>query len=256
MRPEGQCSKYSPAAPIGMTINSPAEHRRPVRRRAGRRSARSSTSTGVTTDVVVGEDAADGPRPAAPRPTAARRSTNAAAIAGKFVYVDRGTCTFQTKADNAEDAGATGIIIGNNVERRAVSARPALTPDIHGLIDRPGQRREDQVGDRPTVNVTIKDVDEATKADSYRWLSGEGDPAFGGAIRDMWNPNCYGDPGKVSDVEYWCSTTTAAASTATPASSTTPTRCWWTAAPTTASTVAGIGLDKAANIFWRTQEAT
>ncbi|HSM10216.1 MAG TPA: M4 family metallopeptidase, partial [Lysobacter sp.] len=41
---------------------------------------------------------------------------------------------------------------------------------------------------------------------SYRWLSGEDDPAFGGAIRDMWTPTCYGDPGKVSDGQYWCST--------------------------------------------------
>ena len=41
---------------------------------------------------------------------------------------------------------------------------------------------------------------------SYRWLSGEDDPAFGGAIRDMWNPVCYGDPGAVSDPEYFCGT--------------------------------------------------
>lgn len=39
---------------------------------------------------------------------------------------------------------------------------------------------------------------------SYRWLSGEDDPAFGGAIRDLWNPVCYGDPGKVSDSQYTC----------------------------------------------------
>ncbi|MCE7980674.1 MAG: DUF11 domain-containing protein [Caldilinea sp. CFX5] len=39
---------------------------------------------------------------------------------------------------------------------------------------------------------------------SYRWLSGEDDPAFGGAIRDMWHPVCYGDPGKVTDAEYTC----------------------------------------------------
>lgn len=40
---------------------------------------------------------------------------------------------------------------------------------------------------------------------SYRWLSGEDDPASGGAIRDLWNPVCYSDPGKVSDTQYWCS---------------------------------------------------
>ena len=42
--------------------------------------------------------------------------------------------------------------------------------------------------------------------DSYRWLSGEDNPAFGGAIRDLWRPECYGDPGRVSSEIYWCST--------------------------------------------------
>ena len=39
---------------------------------------------------------------------------------------------------------------------------------------------------------------------STRWLVGEDDPGFGGAIRDMWNPACYGHPGKVSDSAYVC----------------------------------------------------
>ena len=54
--------------------------------------------------------------------------------------------------------------------------------------------------------MTIKDVEVEEKADSYRWLMGEKSDAFGGAIRDMWNPTCYGDPGKVSDAEYICGT--------------------------------------------------
>ena len=56
------------------------------------------------------------------------------------------------------------------------------------------------------VNMTIKDVEVEEKADSYRWMMGEKSDAFGGAIRDMWNPTCYGDPGKVSDAEYICGT--------------------------------------------------
>jgi len=40
--------------------------------------------------------------------------------------------------------------------------------------------------------------------DSVRWLMGEDTAGFGGAIRDMWNPTCYGDPGKVTDSEYFC----------------------------------------------------
>ncbi|MCB0446908.1 MAG: M4 family metallopeptidase [Gelidibacter sp.] len=39
---------------------------------------------------------------------------------------------------------------------------------------------------------------------STRWKIGEDASAFGGAIRDMWNPVCNGDPGKVSDTQYAC----------------------------------------------------
>ncbi len=40
---------------------------------------------------------------------------------------------------------------------------------------------------------------------SDRWMMGEDASAFGGAIRDMWDPTCLGDPAKVSDDEFWCS---------------------------------------------------
>ncbi|TXD84872.1 T9SS type A sorting domain-containing protein [Subsaximicrobium wynnwilliamsii] len=39
---------------------------------------------------------------------------------------------------------------------------------------------------------------------SDRWRIGEDASAFGAPIRDMWNPNCNNDPGKVSDLQYRC----------------------------------------------------
>ena len=60
---------------------------------------------------------------------------------------------------------------------------------------------------------------------TYRWLSGEDDPAFGGAIRDMWRPECYNDPGKVTSANTTAAPATAAACTPTPACPTTPSRC-------------------------------
>lgn len=39
---------------------------------------------------------------------------------------------------------------------------------------------------------------------SNRWLIAESTGAFSEAIRDMWSPNCLGGPGKVSDPEYQC----------------------------------------------------
>ncbi|MCB1845389.1 MAG: M4 family metallopeptidase, partial [Halioglobus sp.] len=68
-----------------------------------------------------------------------------------------------------------------------------------GTDDVPGSMRTD--GSCSVFGAGSPSVDNA-----YRWLSGEDDPAFGGAIRDMWQPTCYGDPGKVSDAEYFCST--------------------------------------------------
>ncbi len=65
--------------------------------------------------------------------------------------------------------------------------------------DAPGGLRT--AGSCSTLGAGAPSVDN-----SYRWLSGEDDPAFGGAIRDLWNPTCYNDPGKVTDTEYWCAT--------------------------------------------------
>ena len=39
---------------------------------------------------------------------------NAGAVSGKFVVVDRGACTFDTKVTNALKAGAAAVIIANN----------------------------------------------------------------------------------------------------------------------------------------------
>ena len=39
-------------------------------------------------------------------------------------------------------------------------------------------------------------------ATSVRWRQGENLP--NGALRDLWNPNCFDDPGKVSDTQYHC----------------------------------------------------
>jgi Zn-dependent metalloprotease len=38
-----------------------------------------------------------------------------------------------------------------------------------------------------------------------RWLVGEGSPAFGGAIRDMWDPPCMGDPDRANSPLQVCS---------------------------------------------------
>ncbi|MGB3717449.1 MAG: M4 family metallopeptidase, partial [Candidatus Promineifilaceae bacterium] len=89
--------------------------------------------------------------------------------------------------------------------------------------------------------------------DSYRWLLGEDAPAFGGAIRDQWNPVCYGDPGKVSDTEYWC---TSGDTGGVHTNSGVPNHAFALmvdGGTYNALTVTGIGLTKASHIEWAAQ---
>jgi hypothetical protein len=41
--------------------------------------------------------------------------TNAAAVSGRIAIIDRGTCNFTVKVKNAQDAGAVGVVMVNNV---------------------------------------------------------------------------------------------------------------------------------------------
>lgn len=88
---------------------------------------------------------------------------------------------------------------------------------------------------------------------TYRWLMGEDSTAFGGAIRDLWRPECYGDPGRVSSASYTCST---ADGGGVHTNSGVPNHTYALlvdGGTYNAQTVTGLGLTKAAHIFWRAQ---
>jgi Zn-dependent metalloprotease len=133
---------------------------------------------------------------------------NAAAVNGNVAIIDwtltgggGNECGSGARAANAIAAGAAGIIF---------VAPPA------GLLN---------LGSSPAIgSVEVTNADGtaiknglpamATIAfavgtdNSVRWLLGEDDTAVGlsGPLRDMWNPRCFGNPGKVSDTfEYACS---------------------------------------------------
>jgi len=63
----------------------------------------------VTNDVVLVNDGSGAITDGCEAPFA-----NAAAVSGKIVLIDRGTCTFVSKVKNAQNAGAVGVIIANN----------------------------------------------------------------------------------------------------------------------------------------------
>ncbi len=98
----------------------------------------------------------------------------------------------------------------------------------------------------------MKDAGGA-RHDSYRWLIGEESPAFGGAIRDMWTPTCLGDPGKVIRREYKCSADDSGGVHGNSGVVNHGYALLVDGGTFNNVTVDGIGLDKAANIYWRAQ---
>lgn len=88
---------------------------------------------------------------------------------------------------------------------------------------------------------------------SARWAVGEKATSFGGAIRDMWNPNCYGDPGKVSDSQYWCSSGDNGGVHINSGVLNHAYALLVDGGTYNGQTIAGIGLTKAAHVFWRAQ---
>jgi Zn-dependent metalloprotease len=133
-------------------------------------------------------------------------------VSGKIALIDRGTCGFTVKVKNAQDAGATGVLVADNVwgppqDPLGGTDATITIPSVRIPLGSGNLFKSTLATD--TVNVTMR-VGHASPEDNYRWLEGEDATAFGtpgaNAIRDMWNPRCVQDPGRVTDAEYWCAT--------------------------------------------------
>jgi Zn-dependent metalloprotease len=142
----------------------------------------------------------------------------------------------------------------------------AYTQFTHGLayMWQPGALNESysdiwgEVVDQLNAGATDHDIRRADGTcadgkDSTRWLMGEDTTAFGGAIRDLWSPGCKGYPDKVSDFVYYCGT---GDSGGVHKNSSVPNHGFALLVDGGAFngvTVTGIGLTKAASIYWRAQ---
>ena len=245
------CAEEGPRA-VQVVINSPANIAKVCLAGAAAWGATPDT-TGITSDIVLAVDPANTAGPSAN--DGCSPLSNGSAMAGHVGLVLRGTCAFTVKAQNLVAAGATAVVIGNNNDGGPFAPGgtlvPALTVPVVGISQADSDRIRTGLA-AGAVNATVRLSGTAATADSFRWLIGEDSTAFGGAIRDMWVPTCSGDPAKVSDIEYALRhRRRGRRRTATPACPTTATRCSSTAAPSTASRVTGLGLDKAAAIYYQ-----
>ncbi|MFY0563281.1 myxosortase-dependent M36 family metallopeptidase [Archangium lansingense] len=89
--------------------------------------------------------------------------TNAAAVSGKFVLVDRPRCDFALKAANAQAAGAVGVIIANNVSGGASFVVTGRDSTITIPVVSVSYAMGNALRDSPPASVTL--VRDATDRD-------------------------------------------------------------------------------------------
>ena len=197
VRTVNACSTHTTPIPL-LTINSPAAI-------AGDYAAGAASfgpplsNPGLTGNVVLGDDGVG------VGSDACTALVNGGAISGNIALVDRGTCAFTIKVKNAQDAGATGVIVADNVAGPVAGmagSDPTITIPSLRVTLATGNLIKGQLSNG--VNATLHIAGGGPLEDSYRWLMGEDATAFGSAIRDMWAPTCKSDPGKVTDAEYHC----------------------------------------------------
>ncbi len=179
---------------------------------------------------------------------------NAASVAGKIAFMDRGVCGFAVKAKNAQLNGAIGVIIGNNAAGAINMSGDDATITIPSL----SVLQSDGTAIKAQTSTVMASLQRGPGSDnSVRWLIGEDSTAFGGAIRDMYTPTCYGNPGKVSDSQYSCGADTQAGDWGgVHNNSGVPNHGYALlvdGGTYNGQTVVGIGLTKAAHIYYRAQ---
>lgn len=142
----------SPSCTNSLTVNTPAAI-------AGLKSIalasyNPSSAFNITADVVLAQDgvgtSSDG----------CTAFTNAAAIAGKIALIDRGNCSFYIKTQFAQDAGAVGVIIANNVAGSTppgMSGTPTQTITIPtvSITQTDGNAIKTQLTNLVNVNATL-----------------------------------------------------------------------------------------------------
>ncbi|WP_308809543.1 myxosortase-dependent M36 family metallopeptidase [Archangium lansingense] len=106
-----------------LTVNAPA----PVAGdyRAGIAAAFGPQTFDISGDVVLGLDDSNATGPSTG--DACTPLTNAAEVAGKIAFVDRGSCNFTAKMQNVQAAGAIGVIVADNL--------PGYLTDLGGTVD-------------------------------------------------------------------------------------------------------------------------
>jgi hypothetical protein len=113
------------------------------------------TAPGLSGQVVLAVDAVG------PVNDGCSALTNAGAMNGKIGMVDRGTCSFTTKATNLQNAGAIGMILVNDVAGLAPEiggSAPAITIPVTSLSQTSGNAIKAQLGGGVTATLRLNNA--------------------------------------------------------------------------------------------------
>ncbi len=159
------------------------------------------TLAGVTDDVVLATDGT------APVNDICEPITNAAAIAGKFALVDRGICSFVAKALAVQAAGATGLIVVNNVASGLPGmggVDPSITIPCIGISQADGNAIKANLGSGVTVTMGLNSALRAGADASGRPLMYSPNPFAAGSSVSHWDislaPNALMEPAINADL--------------------------------------------------------
>ena len=121
---------------------------------------------------------------------------------GRIALITMGACDqrFVTPVVNAQAAGAIGAIIVNPLNDHLVTMTGSGSVSIPAVF----LGRSDGDALRAALDAGVVVEMQSSADGSLRWLVSEDSSAFGGAIRDMWRPECLGDPGSVFSGSYYC----------------------------------------------------
>ena len=118
----------------------------------------------MTTVAVTGERGARGRRHQGSSATAVRPPINGAEVSGKIALIDRGSCAFVDKAQNAENAGAIGVIIVNNVSPGVITmggADPGLSiPSVMITLNDGNSIKAQLTGGQTVTASLVQDPDQ------------------------------------------------------------------------------------------------
>ncbi len=244
-RTDGACTTSTPLPPQ-VVIAAPASLAGPKDAGSANWGPASYTLNGSLAGVEVGST------------SAACNALPPGSLSGKIAFIDRGTCAFTQKAQNAQNAGAIAVIIGNNQGGTTVLNMSGTGPTVPTMSVTQNTGTAIKAALLAGTPVTLSMSKGARGTDnSVRWLMGEDSSGFGGAIRDMYTPTCYGNPGKVSDKQYVCGPDTRAGDWGgVHSNSGVPNHGYALlvdGGSYNGQTIAAIGLTKAAHIYYRAQ---